>query len=173
MGGCGVLSCTRVTSVETSSVGELGERRLSCGSLRRHQVLMEPGHSFTSPESWTPRNWQSPLNRAPTACSHSSGEHDLCICSLLVQHWEFDSTSSHSSAQLGLINFATCWTFLCKPLFLANNSTFGQKNQTFHSLHHSGMVCAEDKAFELGHCPKLSKWQKQAKFEFFHKVFCS
>ena len=27
---------------------------------------MEPGHSFTSPESWTPRDWQLPLNRAPT-----------------------------------------------------------------------------------------------------------
>ena len=42
------------------------ERRLSRGSLHRHQVLMEPGHLFTSPESWTPWDWQSPLNRAPT-----------------------------------------------------------------------------------------------------------
>ena len=43
-----------------------GERRLSCGSLHWHQVLLEPRHSFTSPESWIPRDWQFPLNRAPT-----------------------------------------------------------------------------------------------------------
>ena len=35
-----------------------GKRRLSCGSLHQHQVLLEPGHSFTSPKSW--------LSRAPS-----------------------------------------------------------------------------------------------------------
>ena len=43
-----------------------GDRELSCGSIHWHQVLSEPGHSLTSPESWMPQDWQSPLNQAPS-----------------------------------------------------------------------------------------------------------
>ena len=46
-----------------------GERRLSHGSLHQRQVLLEPGHSFTSPKSWTSRDWQSPLNWASSVCA--------------------------------------------------------------------------------------------------------
>ena len=44
-----------------------GEMRLSRGSLHRHQVLLEPGHSFTSPESWIPWDWRLSLNWAPSS----------------------------------------------------------------------------------------------------------
>ena len=43
-----------------------GERGLSCGSLHWHQVLSEPGHSFTSHESWMFGDWPLPLNWAPS-----------------------------------------------------------------------------------------------------------
>ena len=49
------------------------DRRLSRGSLCRHQVLLEPGHSFMSPKSWIPQDWQSPLNWAP------SNNHLSCL----------------------------------------------------------------------------------------------
>ena len=152
MGGLGALSCTRVTLVETGSVGEpglllerfamctqerqrkgsfglitywfrvfsstwlgdlhkphskefsigkavtvfrfhksmtrdarRGQRRLSHGSLHRHQVLLEPGHSFTSPKFWTPRDWRSPLNQAPSA----SNKHIVMTISMKCASLEF------------------------------------------------------------------------------------
>ena len=64
----------------TRDAGER-ERRLSHGSLHRHQVLKEPGHSFMSPEFWLPRDWQSPLNRAPT----------LAVASLPLVHTDYEA----------------------------------------------------------------------------------
>ena len=43
-----------------------GERGLSHGSFTSASSSEEPGYLFTYPESWIPRDWQSPLNRAPT-----------------------------------------------------------------------------------------------------------
>ena len=52
------------------------ERKLSLESWHWHQVLLEPGHSFTGSKSWTPWNWQLPLNRAPSQLSpHLKGLH--------------------------------------------------------------------------------------------------
>ena len=43
-----------------------GERGLSHGSFASASSSEEPGYLFTNPKSWIPRDWQSPLNRAPT-----------------------------------------------------------------------------------------------------------
>ena len=43
---------------------------------KRHQVLLEPGHSFTSPKVSKTWDWQLPLNWAPSALLHKF--HDLC-----------------------------------------------------------------------------------------------
>ena len=59
-----------------------GERGLSSGSLHWHQVLLEPGQSFISPKSWTPWDWQLPLNWAP------SPSPDLWLSIPVEGEWE-------------------------------------------------------------------------------------
>ena len=99
-----------------------GERGLSHGSLRCHQVLMEPGYSFTSPESWIPRDWQSPLNWAPTmtACTHNGSPvwsllHPLTgvsccpICSILSLHCVKQSIRVLWTKELSSHECFQCW----------------------------------------------------------------
>ena len=74
------------------------ERKLSPGSMHWHHVLSEPRHSFTSPESWTPWDWQLPLNWALSLLSEMHMARTSGISTFESHGLGFNSTVCHSFA---------------------------------------------------------------------------
>ena len=116
-------------------VPQINERRhkearkgVSHGSLHRHQVLLEPRHSFTSPKSWTPWDWQSPLNWAPSDVSVC-----FCHCTILftisflvvTEIVHFDPNEKESQ-KIAVIGRTSCQSlqFFETPFHLDQNGQF-------------------------------------------------
>ena len=81
-----------------------GESGLSHGSFASASSSEEPGYLFTCPESWTPRDWQSPLNRAPTHGTHIGRNPNLAKAESFAPLMFFPVHSVHSFLAITAFN---------------------------------------------------------------------